>query len=179
MIIHCILVVCLKQEFGKKRFTQITSKVFQDWSILTNYEQNRLGRIWVFWNSKVRVTPVYKSAQIITCSILHEGKEDEFYCSFVYASNLTEERKYLWEDIILHHTSNLLRNKPWLICRDFNEILNSDEHSDFGDSSCISTGMRGFQDVVRQASLVNLGFYRPRFTWCNKRENGLICKKLD
>ena len=83
----------------------------------------------------------------ITCSVLLEGKEEEFFCSFIYASNYVEERKILWEDIRHHHDSPMFRNKPWMLCGDFNEILD--------------------------------GYHGPRFTWCNKREDGLICKKLD
>lgn len=43
----------------------------------------------------MRVTPVYKGAQIITCSILLPGENEEFPCSFIYASNSIEEMKDL------------------------------------------------------------------------------------
>ncbi|XP_010451419.2 PREDICTED: uncharacterized protein LOC104733547 [Camelina sativa] len=39
--------------------------------------------------------------------------------------------------------------------------------------------MREFQDVVRHCSLNDLGHHGPLYTWCNKRDEGLICKKLD
>lgn len=29
---------------------------------------------------------MFKSGQLITCSVLIEGREGEFFCSFVYAS---------------------------------------------------------------------------------------------
>ena len=40
-------------------------------------------------------------------------------------------------------------------------------------------GMRDFQEVVRHCRLTDMGYQGPLFTWCNKREEGLICKKLD
>ncbi|KAG7533510.1 Reverse transcriptase zinc-binding domain [Arabidopsis thaliana x Arabidopsis arenosa] len=66
-----------------------------------------------------------------------------------------------------------------MICGDFNEILDGEEHSSFEDSPLVLTGMREFQDVVRYCSLLDLVYHGPKFTWCNKRGEGLICKKLD
>lgn len=39
--------------------------------------------------------------------------------------------------------------------------------------------MRDFQEVVRYCKLTDMGYQGPLYTWCNKREEGLICKKLD
>lgn len=39
--------------------------------------------------------------------------------------------------------------------------------------------MREFQEVTRHCRLTDMGHQGPLFTWCNKREEGLICKKLD
>lgn len=75
--------------------------------------------------------PMFKSDQMITCSIKVEGRDDEFIVSFVYASNFMEERKVLWRDIRDHHDSPIFRHKPWLIFDDFNEILEVEEHSNF------------------------------------------------
>lgn len=111
---------------------------------MSNYEFNPLGRIWVVWRSTVRLTPVFKSNQIITCYVLFQGRESEFFISFVYALNSVEGRKGLWEDLCNHHDSPVLRNKPWIIMGDFNEIINGEEHSVFGDSPSIPVEMRDF-----------------------------------
>ncbi|KAL1198983.1 hypothetical protein V5N11_004951 [Cardamine amara subsp. amara] len=39
--------------------------------------------------------------------------------------------------------------------------------------------MRNFQEVVRYCSLSDMSTHGPKFTWCNKQEEGVICKKLD
>lgn len=39
--------------------------------------------------------------------------------------------------------------------------------------------MRDFQRVVPHCQLTDMGYQGPKFTWCNKREDGVICKKLD
>jgi hypothetical protein len=39
--------------------------------------------------------------------------------------------------------------------------------------------MRDFQEVVRDCSLADMSYHGPVFTWSNKREEGIINKKLD
>ncbi|XP_024003873.1 uncharacterized protein LOC112081459 [Eutrema salsugineum] len=145
----------------------------------SNIPDHRLGRLWVIWRQNVRITPLYKSAQMITVSVLVEGRKEDFFVSFVYASNFVEDRKHLWDDIRFHNTSPLFRGKAWLIGGDFNEILRGDEHSQFSTSPSIPPGMGDFQDLVNTCELVDLAYQGQTFTWCNKRREGLICKKLD
>lgn len=138
-----------------------------------------LGRIWVIWRSTIRLTPVFKSDQMITCSVLMEDAEEEFFYSFVYAANLVEDRSRLWEDLRYHQDSPMFTHKPWTIMGDFNEILDVEKHSGYVNTPTLPPGIRDFQEVVEHCSMSNLGFHGPLFTWCNKREEGLICKKLD
>ena len=139
----------------ENRAERIVSSVFQNWSIISNYENHRLGRIWVVWSPEVRVTPCFKTNQIITCSVLLEGMEEEFFCSFVYASNCAEERKELWNDLKDHQNSPMLKDKPWIVLGDSNETLNLEEYSG-PNISTVSTGMRDFQDVCRHCSLIDM-----------------------
>lgn len=97
----------------------------------------------------------------------------------MYASNCVEERKILWEDMRTHQDSNMFCDKEWLIMDDFNEILDGEEHSDFHIDPSIPPGKRDFQRVAQHCSLLDLGYHGPLFTWCKKRNEGLICKKLD
>ncbi|XP_010474264.1 PREDICTED: uncharacterized protein LOC104753759 [Camelina sativa] len=43
----------------------------------------------------------------------------------------------------------------------------------------IPPGMRDFQDCVRHCELTDMSYQGQRYAWCNKREDGVICKKLD
>ena len=79
----------------------ILNKVFSQWSHMTNYEHSQGGRIWLVWHGGVCMTPVYKTDQIITCSVGLLG-EEEFFFTCVYASNTAEGRKGLWEDLCHH-----------------------------------------------------------------------------
>lgn len=171
---------CLIETRVKERkVSRILMESFRDWDVITNYEHNPLGRIWVIWKSKMRLTPVFKSSHIITCSVMMDGCKEEFFCSFVYALNTTEERRSLWEDIRNHSDSGLFKKKAWVLMGDFNEILESNEHTKFGAPASIPNGMRDFQAVVEHCSLIDMSYQGPLHTWCNKREEGLICKKLD
>lgn len=39
--------------------------------------------------------------------------------------------------------------------------------------------MSDFQECCSNCHLTDMSFYGPLFTWCNKRVDGLICRKLD
>ncbi|XP_048636569.1 uncharacterized protein LOC125609299 [Brassica napus] len=170
----CILETKVKE----RKVEGILKKVFRDWSSMTNYEHSQGGRIWLVWRDTIRVTPVYKSDQMITCSVGMQG-EEEFFCTFIYASNLVEGRKELWEDICHHKNSPLFQIKAWVLMGDFNEILEGEKNSGFSDLGRLPCGMRDFQRMVLHCNLSDMGYQGPLFTWCNKREEGVICKKLD
>lgn len=61
----------------------------------------------------------------------------------------------------------------------FNEILVGEESSRYDDSGSILSGMRDFQRMALHCNLSDMGFQGPKFTWYNKRVEGVICKKLD
>lgn len=70
---------------------RILNSVFGGWSYMSNYEYNHGGRIWVIWRDSVRVSPVFKSDQIITCSVLLNGSEEEFSVHLFMLSTLWRE----------------------------------------------------------------------------------------
>lgn len=39
--------------------------------------------------------------------------------------------------------------------------------------------MKDFEEVVQFCILVDMGYQGPKLTWCNKRDEGIICKSLD
>lgn len=131
----CILETRVKESKAEK----ILGSVFRDWSSITNNEESSGERIWFLWRDLVRITPVYKSDQLVTCLVELEN-EDGFFCSCVYASNSVEGRRSLWDDILIHHNSASFKNKAWMILGDFNEILDGSESSTFVNSGRIRVG---------------------------------------
>lgn len=90
-----------------------------------------------------------------------------------------EERKELWEDICNHQDAFMFRDKTLIIMGDFNEVLEGNEHSGYDGNANIASGIRDFQRITRHYCFTDISSQGPLFTWCNKRESGLICKKLD
>lgn len=93
--------------------------------------------------------------------------------------NVSEERKELWEDLCHHHDCAMFRNREWIIMGDFNEILDGDENSRFSSLERVPVCMRDVQRVMLHCHLSDLGYQGPLFTWSNKQDEGIICKKLD
>ena len=73
----------------------------------------------------------------------------------------------------------MFSGKAWMIVGDFNEILDGEESSAYLEAGRISGGMRDFQKMALHCKLSDMGYQGAKFTWCNKREVGVICKKLD
>lgn len=61
----CIFKTMVKSINAEK----IIKEGFKEWSTMTNYDCSQGGRIWVLWRDSIRMTPVYKSGQLITCSV--------------------------------------------------------------------------------------------------------------
>ncbi|KAF8048677.1 hypothetical protein N665_2441s0005 [Sinapis alba] len=162
----------------ESRAQRIISTVFPNWSAISNYEHKRLGRLWVVWSPEVRITPCFKSSQMITCSVLLQGMTEEFMCSFIYASNSADERRELWNDLKDHQNTPLFKNKPWMVVGDYNEILDMEEYVGSAPPA-VTMGMREFQDMARHCSFIDMKAHGPQLTWSNKRKDGLIQKKLD
>ena len=169
----------LETRVREGKMQDLVSTLFKDWSVLTNYEYNHRGRIWVVWRNNARLTPFYKSGRLITCSVKLEGHEREFFCSFLYASNFVAERRVVWNELRDHFDSPIIQSKPWIVFGDFNEILDMEEHSRGGDNPQITLGMQDFQSMVNYCGLSDLASHGPVFTWSNRHENDLISKKLD
>lgn len=91
----------LETRVNESKAEGILNKVFSQWSHMTNYEHSQGGRICLVWRDGVCMTPVYKTDQLITCSVGLLDKE-EFFFTCVYANKMDEGRKGLWEDLCHH-----------------------------------------------------------------------------
>ena len=85
----------------------------------------------------------------------------------------------LWGDLCDHHSSPMFKDKAWILMGDFNDILKGDESTGFSNLGRLPTGMRDFQRMVLQCNLSDMVYQGPLHTWCKKRGEGVICKKLD
>ncbi|XP_020693114.1 uncharacterized protein LOC110107253 [Dendrobium catenatum] len=82
-----------------------------------NFSHSSPGRIWIKWDStQVSFSPSFYSSQIIH-GTLSAGSSPQIVLTVIYAANLPEDRKELWDNLLtLSHSINL----PWVIMGDFN-----------------------------------------------------------
>ncbi|XP_020262717.1 uncharacterized protein LOC109838707 [Asparagus officinalis] len=109
---------------GDKKLQFIGKKIAKEWKWISNKQLANNARIWVLWYSEMlSVQEVKSSDQYITCAI--KSKDDKLSCLFtaVYAHNLNDERKSLWEDLLTFKRSV---DCPWFVGGDFNAIVNGD-----------------------------------------------------
>lgn len=149
------------------------------WNSLTNYAYHPLGTIWVFWNDQVVVTHLHMSAQVITCAIQILSTGEQFICSAVYAFNIAANKMSLWEELRGAKAAYDHLNLPWILIGDCNETLASSEHSRDLYYRSDQTGMRHFQEAMKDCSVMDLLYRCTLFTWWNKRLEVPIGKKLD
>ena len=70
------------------------------------------------------------------------------------------------------------REGPWLVCGDFNEVLNQEEHA--GSAPRSESQMELFRECLDDCGLVDLGFSGPMYTWSNKQAgSSLVRVRLD
>lgn len=62
---------------------------------------------------------------------------------------------------------------------DFNETLDLEDHSSHEVNPMVTQEMRDFNEIVQYFSLLDIASHGPCYTWCNKRSEGLVLKKLD
>ncbi|KAL5856859.1 hypothetical protein ACOSQ3_004317 [Xanthoceras sorbifolium] len=82
-----------------------------------------------------------------------------------------------WLRVLLRRLASL-DNLPWMIDRDFNEILRGDEKE--GGLARVGSTMNGFREAVDSCNLLDIDFSGSKFTWCNRQFGvDVIWERLD
>ncbi|KAG2332389.1 hypothetical protein Bca52824_003569 [Brassica carinata] len=147
------------------------------WKLLANYQYSDLGKVWLVYKDPIKVQFLFADAQSITVKIL-PPESFPFYYTAVYASNELEDRRQLWTSLKDTAISFDLSSNPWMVCGDFNEILDPRESSNpFIITS--TRAMREFGSCLSDIGLFDLASQGPKFTWSNHRPSDPIGKKID
>ncbi|GJU14333.1 putative RNA-directed DNA polymerase [Tanacetum coccineum] len=167
----------LESHVDLSSLSKICSNVFRSWDWISNVNQCVKGCQIIVGQNKdvVDVMAVAQTAQVLHVKIRHKADNKVLFCSFVYASNSTTERRLLWADLGLHKL--VTRNMPWVLMGYFNVALNlEDVHS----SSSLSSPMYKFKDCVVNIEVLDINRSDLQFTWNQKPKGGTgILKKLD
>src|SRR5438270_13005937 len=99
--IHRPSIVCLVETKVKEENSSRLLNYFpSDWNSINNYTCDPHGRIWIFLDTKSwNCSMEQSSAQHITLSAINKGG---LCCTatFIYAFNLSSQRKRLWNDLL-------------------------------------------------------------------------------
>ncbi|XP_042956409.1 uncharacterized protein LOC122292237 [Carya illinoinensis] len=120
------------------------------------------GKLWVLWNTKVKVTVQSIKGQSISLMVEEENKQ--ILASFVYAKCSYLDRRRLWEDLSLLSTGIT----PWIIMGDFNIIRNNDER--IGGRPRLTIAMREFNDFIDAVGMIETKFEGNKMSWCNGQQ---------
>ncbi|KAL4334719.1 hypothetical protein GQ457_07G002500 [Hibiscus cannabinus] len=149
--------------------------MFGGWRFFNNYLATPNGRIWTLIRGAWKFEEVSSYSQAITCC-LRRG-DDSFYCSFVYACNGREDRRELWREFI--DVKARIGASPWVLAGDFNVISRPQESSDYNGIQGVSGALEDFITCQEDVDVTDHPFSGLLFTWCNRREDDPLSRKLD
>ena len=169
------IVIVTKTKVGGERAKEITNRLPFDRALNAD-TIGYSGGIWVLWNlDEVEVTQLAKTKQEIHVEVKARSSNLSWVLSSIYASPILEERKLLWKNL---STIALLHRLPWLMMRDFNELLSCNDK--LGGNPLNPRRVQMFKECLDSCGIVDLGFHGPKFTWVYKREVGhFIQERLD
>ena len=155
----------------------ILTKLCPGWKHLSNHNSDPDGRIIMIWKDPLDVIILSQSRQCVTCMISIPNQALIYY-SAIYASNESDERVELWNELLQTHSALDLDSKNWVVGGDLNQILFPVEHSN-PTVDHMDNLMCQLQDCFLQAGLFDLRYLVPCHTWTNNQPECPIAKKLD
>ena len=133
------------------------------------------GGIWLLWNSgEISLDVLMVIDQAIHASVQVSPSKPNWLLSAVYASPNLDTRLKFWDHLVKFASTH---NTPWVVAGDFNDILS--RHEKFSSTPANTRRINAFHNYLDACNLLDLGFNGPRFTWTNKRDQGLVMERLD
>ncbi|XP_074315902.1 uncharacterized protein LOC141652260 [Silene latifolia] len=140
----------------------------ENWSICTNSSLHSGGRVWLIWDPnsyEVHIQDI--TIQNIHAQVFDKTSKKTFWYTVVYGLNKYAEREDLWRSIRNYNCSIA---DPWLICGDFNVILNWNER--IGGAIVTNAEIQPLKNLVHDCNLSDLKATGAFYTWTNKHEHG-------
>ncbi|XP_020259065.1 uncharacterized protein LOC109835503 [Asparagus officinalis] len=157
------------------KISAIAKKIAPNWKWISNVSSTEKlisfllekARIIILWDSDMlNVQADFISSQHITCTV--NSKDGRINCIFssVYGHNHQDSRKFLWNELLQVH--QITGNTHWLVCGDFNTMINNDEK--LGGIALTDADTRGFNSFIEDNHLLHLKTEGCFFTWNNKQD---------
>ncbi|XP_021742002.1 uncharacterized protein LOC110708223 [Chenopodium quinoa] len=165
----------LETKVRVKNFGKVFNNFGSDWSVITNHYVSKYSRIWITWLPSVfSVDSCRIDFQFIHVCVTHVALRKKFWLTMVYGLNTALERESLWAQIAQIAPP---ANTPWILCGDFNNILNLEDRI---GSQCSLAEVEQFSNCLRVYSLFDFKVGGMFYTWTNKQEgDDRVCTKTD
>lgn len=130
------------------------------------------GGLCLLWNDNINVHILESSQNWLTCFVTLFD-QSTFLFTGVYGPPKCQDRHILWNYLGQLHPCDL----PWILCGDFNQILNKSEKLSRCDTS---RGHKEFANFLNQKSLIEIPSSGNWFTWTNNRKfDDVVWERLD
>ncbi|CAA7017787.1 unnamed protein product [Microthlaspi erraticum] len=130
------------------------------------------GGLVVLWKDHVSVSVVSFDSRLVDLSV--EYKAFRFYLSCIYGHPMPHLRHCLWKKL---QRISVSRQGPWMMCGDFNEILNQSEKR--GGRVRAASSFRDFNQMMTICDMTDIKHKGNRFSWVENTRNGIVECCLD
>ncbi|XP_060968817.1 uncharacterized protein LOC115701983 [Cannabis sativa] len=141
------------------------------------YEVPRVGMgggLMLLWKERVVVSGITSTPNYISCFMKLENIPIKWhFCGFYGEPNISK-RRLTWD--MLEHL-RIVYEGPWLVIRDFNEILSQDDKNKSGYRN--ETQIEDFCSTLELCALHPLHYKGERYTWAKSADNESIKERLD
>ncbi|XP_074277923.1 uncharacterized protein LOC141601530 [Silene latifolia] len=159
------LFALIETKIKVKNADRVIANFSQDWSITTNSNKHKGGRIWVIWKpAKFHLAVRDCKAQCIHIEAISLINNAKFFITFVYAFNSIVGREELWKDLKLY--ANHI-NGPWAMGGDFNCVTQSGERL---GTSTSEAEMNPFIECINECGMMDIQSTGAYYTWSNKQQ---------
>lgn len=118
------------------------------------------------WNqTSIQLETYWTTKRTIIAKFHYIGTETTGFITFVYGSNIPQEKMQFLEEI--YYTSPLVGGEYWIIGRDFNMITSLREKR--GGLRRLEVENLAFCQCIQDLNLVDLDTNNGTYTWNNKR----------
>lgn len=140
----------------------------------TSFLASANGKIWILWRHNIVLTFSSQTDQLYHVQCSHPAMLHSCALTSVYAKCTAVARRQLWSDLL--HLQSEIRDQPWLLCGDFNAILNLGESA--GRAPPNVQSMTDFADFLSRTDFRELPTVGGVFTWTGVRRQGRVWSYL-
>lgn len=130
------------------------------------------GGLALLWKQEVNLEVLSANMNCIDTRIKFEGKT--FYASFIYGDTDKPKRRQLWEILL---DQNAIREAPWFLTGDFNDLLGNDEKS--GGPIRVEGSFSEMRTFFSEGDLYDLQHTGDYLSWRGQRGDHLVRCRLD